>query len=107
MKFSKAMVAILGIPKTLYFNFYYLPFKEAIKFPLIILPGLKIANMGSRGSLKIEKPGSRIIIGRKGSFALSSGRKTYWEISNTATVVFNGNAAFGKGTQLIVCGGAY
>jgi acetyltransferase-like isoleucine patch superfamily enzyme len=94
---------ILGLPKTLYFNFYYLPFWKAVRLPIRVAPNVKIKSMGQRTSVKI-RDGTRIHIGTVGSFGLGNKQSTYWQIGKDASVIFSGNAIFGKGTQIIANG---
>lgn len=63
---------IIGIPKTILLNFYYLPFKKAIKFPFRVAGNFKIDSLGNRDAISIAD-GSKIIIGSKGSFNLGGG----------------------------------
>lgn len=93
---------ILDLPKTLLFNFYYLPVKDAIKLPFHVDYRTKIQSLGKRDSVVLRDPNKKIRIGGKGSFAL--GGRTYWCVSSTGKIVFEGAASFCKGTQ-IICGG--
>lgn len=89
----------ISILKTIYFNFYYLPIKEAIKFPIRVAKNTKILNMGNKSSLKLQS-GSTLFIGFGESFAL--GGRTGWSIANTGVISFKGNSIIGRGTQIIV-----
>ncbi len=95
--------SILGIPKTLYFNFYYLPFWKAVRLPFRVASNVKIKSMGQRTSVMI-KEGAKIHIGTVGSFGLGNKQSTYWQIGKNATVIFRGDAILGKGTQIIANG---
>ena len=46
--------SLLDIPKSVLFNFYYLPFKDAIKFPFHVDYRIKIQNMGNRNSVILK-----------------------------------------------------
>ena len=46
--------SLLDIPKSVLFNFYYLPFKDAIKFPFHVDYRTKIQNMGNRNSVILK-----------------------------------------------------
>ncbi len=92
----------IDICKTLYFNFYYLPFRSALALPFRVAPGVKISDMGSRNSVVLKSNRQHICIGKDSSFAL--GGKTCWHIAPDARLEIDGNATFGRGTQLIVDG---
>lgn len=95
--------SLLDIPKSVLFNFYYLPFKDAIKFPFHVDYRTKIQNMGNRNSVILKDTNKKIRIGAKGSFAL--GGRTYWSISPLGKVIFEGSAMICKGAQVICVGG--
>lgn len=61
---------ILSIPKTLLFNFYYLPFTDAVKLPIKVSRKVKIGSMGGRKSLQLKNKQAKISIGFEGSFGL-------------------------------------
>lgn len=94
--------SLLDIPKSVLFNFYYLPFKDAIKFPFHVDYRTKIQNMGNRNSVILKDTNKKIRIGAKGSFSL--GGRTYWSISPLGKVIFEGSAMLCKGAQ-VICGG--
>lgn len=93
---------LLDLPKTLLFNFYYLPFKKAIKLPIRVSHKVRIGKMGKRGALVIEKD-EHISIGNGGSFNICD-VPGYWSLGENATVVFEGGATFGRGIQFICDG---
>lgn len=101
MKISKFFELLLDLPKTLFINFYYLPVKRAIKLPIRVSYDVKIGSLGKRDSIKLAE-GSRISIGKGGSFALGS--NSYWYIGENGKVIFNGKAVFSKGIQLVADG---
>ena len=70
---------ILSIPKTLLFNFYYLPFMDAVRLPIIVSRKVKIGSMGSRKSVQLRNKRAKISIGFEGSFGLGGG---YWILGN-------------------------
>lgn len=100
----KFFSVIIDIPITVFFNFYYFPVKQAIKFPIIVSHKIRLQNMGKRGCLKVQNITPQCInLGRTGSFSLGIGDKFYWNIADDAIVEFEGKAFFGRGTQ-IICG---
>lgn len=93
---------LLDLPKTILFNFYYCPLKDAVKLPFHVDFRTKIKKLGRRNSVVLKNKNKRIRIGFPGSFAL--GGRTYWSISSSGTIIFDGSAVFSKGTQ-IICDG--
>ena len=91
-----------SIIKTLFFNFYYLPFKTALSFPFRVAKGVKISDMGSKRSIILKNQHKKVYIGTGSSFAL--GGKTCWHVSRGACLQIDGDATFGKGSQIIVDG---
>lgn len=53
-KLMLLMELILGIPKSIYINFRYLPFKQAIRFPILVSYWCK--PMTLHGKVRIEAP---------------------------------------------------
>lgn len=93
---------LLDLPKTLYFNFYYFPFRDAVKLPLYVSRKVKIGHMGSRNSLSLSQIRRGIVkIGvSKGSFALGSSQSGWWNIHPTAKIVFKGKANMASGCNI-------
>lgn len=92
----------ISILKTLYFNFYYLPFKSAMRMPFRVGKKVKIDNMGKRNSVKVENLQKHIGIGVGQSFGL--GKNTFWSVADNASLIIRGGATIGRGTQIIVDG---
>ena len=96
------------LPKSIYFNFYYLPFRQAIKFPIWVHGSVKIENMGERKALEIHslKRGSIRLGLERGSFAIRN-KNCWWNISKGAKVIFKGNADLSRGFNFEVAKNAY
>ncbi len=89
---SKIIVFILSLPKTLIFNFYYLPFQQAIKLPVFISYRLKLRDM--RGSITIDQCKTGIIQIGFNSFGFVVGHgEALW--SSTADIHFQGKVRVG------------
>ena len=98
-RFSNICKAVLSLPKTLYFNFRALPFKQAVKLPIIVLYNTKIVEIHKgiiefsstpyRFMVKIGFSGSEGIIRRPQSICFESGK-----------VVFGKHNVFGEGVSL-------
>lgn len=102
-KLGKIVDAVLGLPKSIYLSFYYFPIKQAIKLPFLVSRKVRIASTGGRGAVSIPI-GNRIKIGFSGSYGLGRGNPAYWCVGDKGNIRFNGNATFGRGTQ-IICNG--
>ena len=103
-KFEKIISFLIGIPKTIIFNFYYFEFATAIKFPVILASNVKLMKLAGNVKLNIAKVrfGSvRIGFGDVGIIHYSNNRTT-WNVSGT--VIFNGKASFGYGCNINVSG---
>lgn len=93
---------IRAIPKTLYFNLKYLPFKSAIKFPFFI--SHRVWLMETKGTVKINceelKPAMiKIGFGEVGIFDQMRER-SIWKVQGL--VEFHGAASLGHGTKISV-----
>lgn len=97
----KLLSKIKGICKTIYFNFYYLPPTRAMQFPIKVHESVIIGGMGTRRAISVNEKSS-IKIGFGQSFGL--GNTTYWKIGDSGTIVFDGNAIIGRGSQIIADG---
>lgn len=53
-RLHKAYLLIRAIPKTVLFNFRYLPFKQAIKFPVVVSHRVALQRMG--GNIRFDAP---------------------------------------------------
>lgn len=100
----KYLYFILSLPKTLYFNFKYLEFKNAVKLPVfvyykVLLKELKgeliIQSVLKRGMIKIGF-GNVTIFDKRFS-------RTIWQVG-AGRVIFKGNAFIGNGSRIAVGG---
>jgi len=91
---------ILSIPRTLWFNFRHLPFRQAIRLPIWIAPNCKLLLTGGV-KCKTCKFAS-IRIGFHEVAIMSPNDKTVINVSKGGTLVFEGSAHIGKGTKIFV-----
>ncbi len=88
-------------PKTIYFNFKYLPWQQAIHFPIWVSSNTVLHK--TKGEISINtglKTGMiRIGYGNIGLFDKKRSR-TIWEVSGT--VIFEGNTDIGHGSKIVV-----
>lgn len=80
--------------KTIYFNFKMLSFNKARKLPVIFYGPVRFTSL--KGTLLIEAPIKKGMIGFGQRFELSRKHKGYAELTLDGTLVFNGNAHIGK-----------
>ncbi len=87
--------------KTIYFNFKYLPFNQAIKLPFLISNKVVLKSM--QGSVVIDGPIRRkmIKIGFRnvGIFDYKYSR-SIWQVSGQ--VIFKGNSVIGQGSKISI-----
>lgn len=50
---NKIILALLSIPRSVWFNFRYLPLKDAMKLPILLAPNVRVKNMW-RGGMKLD-----------------------------------------------------
>lgn len=91
--------------QTLRFNLHYLPFSQAIKFPILVSYRTKVANLGGR--LEFNGVPTRfglLKIGFK-SIGFQDGYydRTVWQINGD--IILHGSANIGRGSKLSVSGG--
>lgn len=100
---NKFINYFFGLPKSIYFCFKYLPFKIAIKLPILISANLYLSSM--KGYIDIEsnkiKTGMiRIGFGEVGIFDKKYSR-SIWQ-NNGGRVVFKGKANIGHGSRISI-----
>lgn len=87
----------LNVLLTLWFNFHFLPFKQAIKLPIFLYGKPRI--LKADGSIKIEAPvrTGMITINRMKSSTCSSGGDTEFFLHKNGLIIFKGSATIGCG----------
>lgn len=98
MDIHKVWLSVLAIPKTILFNFRYLPFKDAIKFPFIV--SHRVALQKLNGKVEINAPirTNMIRLGFHENPAFDRRERAVWH--NTGTVSFDGTAYIGNGNAI-------
>jgi len=91
--------------KTLYFNFKMLPYDIAKKLPIYFYGSVKFTSL--KGSVKIDAPIKRGMIGFGQIFEKMTVEKGVAEINLEGTLVFKGHAHFGKDCIVWIDKGAY
>ena len=89
--------------KTIYFNFRYLPFRQAVKVPIFVSKKVYLLQAG--GQVKLDCPirTGMIQIGY-GSIGIFDKKvsRSIWEVAGT--VIFKGSAHIGHGSKISVAG---
>jgi serine acetyltransferase len=99
---SKFVLTLLALPKTVFFNFWHLPFKQAIRFPVLVSHRVWLKDMSGTVSLHIVRTGAvKIGFGDVAIFDQHRSR-TIWQVSGS--VEFMGKASLGHGSKLSVSG---
>lgn len=103
-KFKKLINLIeIDIFKTIYFNFHYLKFRDAIKFPVIIYRQSLLLDTRGRVEFNCKIRTAMIRIGKHGLGTRDvSYDRTIWQC--TGNIVFNGSASIGRGSRISVEG---
>lgn len=98
-----------NIWKTLLFNFYYLPFKQAVRLPIFLGNRIIIKSLGSRNSVFVNDSLTRGSINLgigNGSYDKGKNEYSYWEIGNNGIIKFDGACQISKGFRIHVRDGA-
>lgn len=99
---TKILLLILALPKSIYFNFKYLSFKNAIRLPILV--SHRVWLLDTSGRLFLDKPRTacvRIGFGEVGIFDKRKSRSV-WQC--TGEVRFKGRAHIGHGSKISVSG---
>lgn len=98
---ARAVLVVCGLPKTILFNFYYLPLRQAAVLPVLVSHRVAIFNLG--GSVSVRgpvRPGTVLLgFGANGAFDFRRSRSV-WQVAGN--VVFEGPARVGHGFKLSV-----
>lgn len=102
----KICLYILGLPKTIYFNFKVLSFRDAIKIPFFISNKIKFGEI-HRGNIFFEGKLVPMMIrfGACGSEGIIENRNGWISFTKDSKIIFSGKAVFAKGCSLRVDGG--
>lgn len=100
---NRSLKIILSVPRTVWFNFRYLPFKDACKLPIWIANNVCIKSMW-RGGIKLNNVSTGIIrIGYHEADAVDIfSTKTIIDIRKGGYVKFKADAHIGHGALLCV-----
>ena len=98
----KLYLFVLGLPKTVVFNFKYFPFEQAIRLPVLVSHRVWLMDLSGQVTLDDHRTGAvRIGFGEIGIFDQHRSR-TIWQVSGK--VQFRGTAHIGHGSKISVTG---
>ncbi len=99
MNIKKYRLFLLGLPKTLLFNFHYFPFPIAIKLPVWLTYKVLLKTLGGKVILNSDEiKRGMISIGYAHVSINDVNEYSLWNMEGT--VVFQGKAGFGAGTKI-------
>jgi acetyltransferase-like isoleucine patch superfamily enzyme len=100
----KLFLHLFALPKTIFFNFWYLPFGQAIRFPVIVSHRVWLMEMSGTVTLGNTRTGAvKIGFGNVSLFDQHLSR-TIWKVSQGGSVDFKGKAFIGHGSKINVEG---
>lgn len=92
----------INIFETIFINFYFLPFKQALRLPILVYGKLRMNSIQGDIYLDVDKISKGIVkINARNDSSSGSGGET--EISlNHGTIIFKGRAQIGRGCKILV-----
>lgn len=100
---SRITRGIVFLPKTIYINFRALPFKQARKFPIIMMGRTSLKGI-KKGAIEIKDPVNmgmiRIAAQKTGKRGLQVGKRTSILVYENGKIQFQGKASIGQGTGI-------
>jgi acetyltransferase-like isoleucine patch superfamily enzyme len=103
-KLKKIYLNILGLPKTILFNFRYFPLRHAIRLPVFVSHRVWLMDLSGKVKISDIQTGAvKIGFGNVGIFDQHRSR-TIWQVSDSGVVEFKGKAKIGHGSKISVTG---
>ncbi|HGS4674555.1 TPA: acyltransferase [Vibrio cholerae] len=104
-KINKIYLYIRCIPKTIFFNFYYLPFFTAIKLPILISHRTSFRSLGGKIILTNQNKFGKIKLGF-GQVQSSDAKysRFIWNLSDGGIIHLGSKVKIGTGCKLTVSG---
>ena len=98
---NKIILFLLGLPKTLLFNFHYFPFKVVIKLQVWLTHKVRLKKLKGEVIFEAEKIRRGMInIGYLHVSISDVNEYSLWNVERI--VIFRGNAGFGAGSKIAV-----
>lgn len=106
MKFlAKLYNYVRCVPRTIFFNFYYLPFSQAIRFPIIVSHRTKFQALKGKISIPKDAKTAKIKLGFGIVQCADNGNsRLVWNLSKGGEIEFGNNIKIGTGCKLYVSG---
>lgn len=101
---NNIILLILGFPKSIYLNFKYLSFKDALKFPIIVSYKVYLRNTKGRIIIKAPIKFGMFKIGF-GYVGTTDEMKTRTVIDIGGDIILNGKCSIGSGSKISINGG--
>jgi acetyltransferase-like isoleucine patch superfamily enzyme len=100
---ARAWLVLLGLPKTLLFNFRYLPLRQAVRLPILVSHRVAICDFGGTVTLKgpIRTASVLLGFGNVGVYDYRRARSV-WQV--VGDVIFEPPVRLGHGFKLSVAG---
>ena len=98
----KIYLLIRAIPKTLYFNFKYLPFKQAIKLPILVSHRMWLMTTGGRVKLSSHSISPFMVKMGFNEVGIFDQMRSRGVINLNGEIEFKGAAAIGHGSKISV-----
>ncbi len=102
-RLARAWLVLLGLPKTVLFNFRYLPIRQAVRLPILVSHRVAICDFGGTVTMLGPARTASVLLGfgNNGGFDYRRSRSV-WQLAGE--VVFEGPARLGHGFKLSVAG---
>jgi acetyltransferase-like isoleucine patch superfamily enzyme len=98
---ARGLLVLLGLPKTVYFNLRCLPFRQAVRLPILVSHRVALCDLS--GGVTISSPVRPGVVllgfGMVGAFDYRRSRSV-WQVAGE--IVFEGSARLGNGFKLSV-----
>lgn len=91
---------LLHLPKSLYFNLHYLPFRDAIKLPVIFLSPVKLVEMGGRVVIRGRIHTGMVLYGGRGNCHYEHTAKGCVWANRGGVCVFSEHNSFCRGASI-------
>lgn len=93
------------VPRTLFFNFYYLPFNQAIRFPVIVSHRTRFQCLSGKVVVPSNAKTAKIRLGfGRVQVADHRSSKLIWNLEKGGCIEFGNNNKIGTGCKLYVAG---
>ncbi len=102
-RFARVALVVAGLPKSLVFNFRYLPLRQALRLPVLVSHRVALIHMGGRVHVPRGARTGTVLLGFGSVGAFDFRReRSVWQIDGD--IVFEGPARLGNGFKLSASG---